>query len=949
MSHPTEFRPVAHEFFSEGFHGAAFIGAKAADAFWFYRFDSSFIEVRDTFTCHDKVFASLSTAEIKQRFRHLLKSDKIQIVNVQDAYVGESHTIVFVVREGDEDRDHVFIWNLLTLQLQWLASPPRLLTAATVTPQQAIMKGYQGSASPTSADQDEEQEEDNGEDNQSQSKSRIQNNRRQLLVLGHRNGWMTMYKFTVSVTGQVSCNKEPEHEKWLEDGSITCLATLSNKNTGARPVIVAGTSAGKVVVIRYDDAQEGNKLESLMTIKDLHSKTLPITNLTLELTKDDGLDLLIVGQGSWLGSSKESNESPAVSMYYLRLQKSDSRLLGYLRPPTVEGEVSTGGSTLTTTVSEDANGRRVHCIFSTDFENAPSLTHLATVQINQNDVPEPDVTSMDDVGGGTLLDVSPQTNSYELMVLYLSKLVSYVKAADIESNRLESEWAEGTEASESARRDVAPHYNTFFQEKAKFTYSDSELAEIEQRRKQLGGKLFYDRLLEFVELDVGMLYPPKNHAQQRNLWTNIYFNGDLEADNRNCLAYYLLKNQHGDISEQFLREYRIPSKFVDLINGFWALDHFDFKTAVLYLSRPGLTVDWIEDVIDAIAAHGSPQLARQFLVAADLDYTSERFIDVKMKILVETDFTDAFYYQRSPAVTSHHPATEGQQVDDPTDRKERLFTALLDHCFLEKPNRKAIQVLSQLTMNETEEQMFIQYCDGHSGLTREVGQEFLIMYYVNRSRYMEAIRMHRKRLVVEREKDEAEKFHRDAINRRNSRQLGGNQNAGSSSQPTLSRSQKRQILIDQLMKVLPAPQRLILELEKEQSSHTTASAKARTALSSHLTFNTGRDVQEDRHEGDVKKRKQQKAKLACGSKGILLALLDQTDAPSTGLKGLDLDWVTRSLTGEEKKHEAEGGDLGSSDTMSVDDDDEPEIAANGAHDTDKPKVSTVEIMDLDSD
>jgi hypothetical protein len=79
--------------------------------------------------------------------------------------------------------------------------------------------------------------------------------------------------------------------------------------------------------------------------------------------------------------------------------------------------------------------------------------------------------------------------------------VSYVKAADIESSRLESEWAEGTDGPEYARRDMAPLYNTFFQEKAKFTYSDSELAEIEQRRKQLGGKLFYDRLLEFVELD----------------------------------------------------------------------------------------------------------------------------------------------------------------------------------------------------------------------------------------------------------------------------------------------------------------------------------------------------------------------------------------------------------------------------------------------------------------
>lgn len=208
--------------------------------------------------------------------------------------------------------------------------------------------------------------------------------------------------------------------------------------------------------------------------------------------------------------------------------------------------------------------------------------------------------------------------------------------------------------------------------------------------------------------------------------------------------------------------------------------------------------------------------------------------------------------------------------------------------------------------------------------------------------------MHRKRLVVEREKDEAEQFHRDAINRRNSRQLGGNHNGGSSSEATVSRSQKRQVLIDQLMKVLPAPERLILELEKDQSSHITISAGARTALSSHLSFNTGRDVLEDRREGDVKKQKKQKAGLASGSKGILLALLDETDAPSTSLKGLDLDWVTRSLTGEEKKDDTDDAEMGRAKSMSVDDD-EPAVTANGAHDTDKSKVSTVEIMDLDSD
>jgi len=77
MTLVTEFRPVAHEFYPEDYHGAAFVGAKAADALWFYRFDASYIEVRDVFTCQDKVFASLSTSDIKQRFKNLLRGEEV--------------------------------------------------------------------------------------------------------------------------------------------------------------------------------------------------------------------------------------------------------------------------------------------------------------------------------------------------------------------------------------------------------------------------------------------------------------------------------------------------------------------------------------------------------------------------------------------------------------------------------------------------------------------------------------------------------------------------------------------------------------------------------------------------------------------------------------------------------------------------------------------------------
>ncbi|KAF9399529.1 hypothetical protein BGX21_006102 [Mortierella sp. AD011] len=880
MTTVTDFRPVSHEFYPEEFHGAAFVGAKNADALWFYRFDHSFIEVRDIFTCQDKVYASLSTEDIRQRFSSLPRGTEIRFVNVQDAYVGEFHALIFVVREVHEDRDHVFIWNLLTLNLQSLVSPPRPLTAVTVMAQQAIMvrhrlvkswgkappsllphpsqpshrplisngswssrssssssllqKNNSGDVTSSSIDLDEE-DEDQDDDDDSQA-VRIQGNRRQLLILGHRNGWVSLYKFTVSSTGQ----DEAEHQISLNNptnASVTSLATLSNKSAGSTSVIVAGMSDANAYVINYVGARK--KPQVLMALKDLASKTLPITSITIEPTKDEALDVLVVGQGYSPGM-EGCGDCPTVTIYYLRAQRSDYRLLGYVEPQMLEGEVATGGKTLAIAVSEDVNGLRIQCAFSIQVDQAPLRSELTTVEIYEKEVRHLDKVDMLATEGGTLLDISPQTNSYELMVLYLSKMVNCVHTADLEWNRKELEWAEGIEGQETMHRDLAPVYGSFFEEKAKFNYTDSELAEIENRRQQLGGKLFYDRLLEFVELE----------------------------DNRNCLAYYLLKNQHGSISEQFLKEYMIPPKFVDLMNGFWALDHFEFKNAVLYLSRPGLTVDWIEEVIEAIYEYGSPQLARQFIVAANLNLTSDQFVDVKMRILLECDFTEAFYFQRSEALsgrTQTYNTGDGddeEMMTDPLVRGERLFVRLLDYCFLDKPNRKAIQALSLLIMSEAEERMFVRYCDQHSGLTREIGQEFLIMYYVNHSRYLEAIRMHRKLLAVELEKEDAEQFHREALERRKSRHSGGAKEA----KTELTKSQKRQVLIDNLIMVLPVTQRELLELEEE----------------------------------DVEKKTKQTADIASSNggssaRGVVRSLMNELDGPLTSLKGMDLNWVTRSL------------------------------------------------------
>ena len=330
--------------------------------------------------------------------------------------------------------------------------------------------------------------------------------------------------------------------------------------------------------------------------------------------------------------------------------------------------------------------------------------------------------------------------------------------------------------------------------------------------------------------------------------------------------------------------------------------------------------------METIFEHGSPSLARQFIIAANLDLQTEKFVELKMKTLVASDFSEAFYFQRAKRTTD----VVGLQV--------RLFTSLMDYCFLGKkqdrssrfffpeyrtidkqtdiqafspsaigkPNRKAISELSLVTLTRQEEDMFVRYCEGHSGLTREIGQEFLIMYYVNHSRYMEAIRMHRQLLAVELEKEDTEQFHRDAIERRNSRQQQNSQGASQSqqhqpSQQHLSKSQKRHLLIENLLMILPETQRTLLELEQKQTQEQPLGSQDKP-FSTLVSRST---VQEMIARDDTVKTVKGGAQMdvdratSHGDSTVLMSLLQVTDTPKKSLQGLDLDWFLFRDSGED--------------------------------------------------
>ncbi|KAF9974999.1 hypothetical protein BGZ73_001452, partial [Actinomortierella ambigua] len=685
MANVIDFRALGHEFSPDKTHGASFARStesSSADAMWFYRFDASYVETRDLFSSRDHVFASLSTADIRQQFRSLLGNNVFEITNVQDAFIGESHLLVVVISVVEPQEDHILVWDPLTLHLQLLLTAPHLVTTITVATDQAttvshrlvkrwsslgggaasgagggyptspVSPTWPSSSSPSSpatfappypfpappplhapplqlhsgnekyessslinplggrrsssissssttssqetANVDEHH---HGRDSRSASSaagvrrqsSMLQaNNRRKLLIMGHRNGSVTVYKFKISESGHVACSTTHVYEHSVKGGEITAVAAISAQGPGSFPTIVAATKAGFVAI--FNTSGKGGALK--VDVDDLGSKKLPIQDIALMTTRDKTMTVLAVCQGFLRGSTDQHlHEKPCVSVYHLRLNHSDFHTLGYVQPDVEPGLTLQGGKTLVATVSEDRQGLFVHCAFRVDLSNQQQQSTLKTVRISGGDMEVVDATSLrSSEYSGNLLDVSPVLHSNELHLLYLNKLESYIPdlrpGSEDTSDTIRS--LQATMGGVAGKDEVAqrqrwmPESSHWIEDDiTASTYTEATRSAIEERRQRMGGKLFFDRLLEFVDLPSetpGTLYPPRSHAQAKNLWTNIYHNGQLELEHRNCLAYYLLKDQMAaDVSADFVQQHWISPAFVHLMNGFWALDHFQFK------------------------------------------------------------------------------------------------------------------------------------------------------------------------------------------------------------------------------------------------------------------------------------------------------------------------------------------------------------------------------------
>ncbi|GMK58873.1 hypothetical protein CspeluHIS016_0603150 [Cutaneotrichosporon spelunceum] len=158
-------------------------------------------------------------------------------------------------------------------------------------------------------------------------------------------------------------------------------------------------------------------------------------------------------------------------------------------------------------------------------------------------------------------------------------------------------------------------------------YCDAE--DIVARRKASpDGRLFFDRLLAFADIDGPALYPPTTPAAFRRLLHAIHSTSRIDRLKRDCFLYYLVRDQSSsstpngsggmdvdsasevDIESAFVRARCLPRTWRVFMDGYWLLDHGRYSDGVAALSDPAISeLNFVPEVVRALTAINPPTVA----------------------------------------------------------------------------------------------------------------------------------------------------------------------------------------------------------------------------------------------------------------------------------------------------------------------------------------------------
>ncbi|KAF2702684.1 hypothetical protein K504DRAFT_475139 [Pleomassaria siparia CBS 279.74] len=202
-------------------------------------------------------------------------------------------------------------------------------------------------------------------------------------------------------------------------------------------------------------------------------------------------------------------------------------------------------------------------------------------------------------------------------------------------------------------------------------YTEGISYEIHNSQHLLGGKTFFERLLELLKIKWRKIYPPKGDKQLRELHKRIVESAS-PLHYKHCLFFYILKDlspsYHGrtELAAGFARAVHLEKRFWTFIEGLWNLDHLMFDTAVASLTHPSIIQQFPDEIILTLLNrqhYGAEVAENDVLPLAYYNCAKPPLLkeDAKVefvKYMADRNITETFYWIRARPNFEHKQLLE---------------------------------------------------------------------------------------------------------------------------------------------------------------------------------------------------------------------------------------------------------------------------------------------------
>jgi hypothetical protein len=234
------------------------------------------------------------------------------------------------------------------------------------------------------------------------------------------------------------------------------------------------------------------------------------------------------------------------------------------------------------------------------------------------------------------------------------------------------------------------------------------------------------------------LYPPKSNQQLHDLHERI-ISAETSLHNKHCLIFYLLKDlspqHHGatELASGFASNVHLEKRFWTFIEGLWALDHLEFRTAVEHLTHPSIIPTFPDEILLTLltcrdlsrfgiqndAKDDILPLAYYDCVKPPLETPKVR--DEFTKYMSGRNVTETYYWIRNRPDHEHKPLLE-ILIEQTLERSAWLSAE--DETYTRE--EKAVELIS-LPFSEEEEEFVEKFLTEGRGRTYQGAQDTVLM------------------------------------------------------------------------------------------------------------------------------------------------------------------------------------------------------------------------------